>query len=136
MNQILIDGVSYDLPPLPFAVLLYLVKNNGVLVTRKQIMENIWVNSTVTSRSIDVAMSKIRKTHETIKNSISTVINRGYKFSNSDVRIVSQESIENDKIDFIKILSDESDNKYVLYNKNGSEFVDSKQLYESKYGVV
>ncbi len=56
------EGKFIDLSPKEFAVLLYLIKNKNIVVTREQIESNVWnVEAEVSSNVVDVYIRFLRK---------------------------------------------------------------------------
>ncbi|HKQ73096.1 MAG TPA: AAA family ATPase [Blastocatellia bacterium] len=71
------------LPPKEFQVLLYLVRNPGRLVTKDELIEAVWPETTVTDGVLKVSIRKIRATLDDDSKSpqfIETAHRRGYRF--------------------------------------------------------
>lgn len=79
------DGETcLDLTPLEFKLLLYLVQNQGQVLSRKQILENVWegmVQNQSTIRNVDAHISALRRKSPLIETCISSVYGVGYRFS-------------------------------------------------------
>ena len=75
------NGQRIDLPSKEFALLEYLLKNKGRILTRQEIMEHVWdENADPFSNTIEVHIWNLRKKLETKnKRLIFTFSNRGYK---------------------------------------------------------
>ena len=55
------DGADILLRPKCFAVLTYLVKHHGVLLTKDELMTAVWPNQAVTEDSLTQCLIQIRK---------------------------------------------------------------------------
>ena len=61
-HEVTRNGISITLSPKEFAVLLYLVRNKNIIVTREQIESNIWkLQSDVSSNLVDVYIRYLRR---------------------------------------------------------------------------
>lgn len=61
-HEVTRDQVPISLSPKEFAVLLYLVRNKNIIVTREQIESNIWkLQSEVSSNLVDVYIRYLRR---------------------------------------------------------------------------
>jgi predicted ATPase/DNA-binding winged helix-turn-helix (wHTH) protein len=86
------DGRVVPLSAKIFDTLLYLVQNNGRLLMKNELMENIWADSFVEEANLTTNISLLRKIlHETGDQYIETYPKRGYRFR-ADVESVSSES--------------------------------------------
>ncbi|MCI0390794.1 MAG: AAA family ATPase [Acidobacteria bacterium] len=77
------DEQAIALPPKEFAVLLYLVRHPGRLVTKDELIEAVWPETTVTDGVLKVSIRKIRASLDDDPKSpqfIETVHRRGYRF--------------------------------------------------------
>ena len=91
------DGTKIALPPKAFDVLLYLVKNPLRLVTKEELLREVWPDSFVEEGNLTQNIFLLRKALATGKNDfryIVTIPGRGYQFA-SAVKLVDQ-SREND----------------------------------------
>src|SRR5262245_53766653 len=71
------------LPPKVFDVLYYLVTHSDQLVTKAELLDTIWPNTTVTDSVVRVAIGTLRKALGDIRHPfhfIATVPRRGYRF--------------------------------------------------------
>src|SRR5262245_35392230 len=77
------DEKAIAIPPKEFAVLLYLVRNPGRLVTKDELIEAVWPETTVTDGVLKVSIRKIRVALDDDPKSpqfIETAHRRGYRF--------------------------------------------------------
>lgn len=71
-----------ELTSFEFKLLLYLAKNKNILLTRDQLMENVWGgNLNVQDRAIDTHMSKLRKKLDGTYWTIKSVYGSGYRLT-------------------------------------------------------
>jgi adenylate cyclase len=81
------DGVDVALRPKSFALLHYLVTHAGRLVTKGELLSEIWPGVTVTEDSLTRCVSEVRAALEdTDQSMIKTVSKRGYIFAGSVTR--------------------------------------------------
>jgi DNA-binding winged helix-turn-helix (wHTH) protein len=74
---------SIPIPPKEFAVLLYLLRNPGRLVTKDELIEAVWPETAVTDGVLKVSIRKIRVILDDDSKSprfIETAHRRGYRF--------------------------------------------------------
>ena len=74
------EGDEVDLSPSEYQLLLYLLQNKGIIVTRKQLLERVWDNSGnfVNDNTLTVAMKRLReKLHK--PECLKTVRSVGYR---------------------------------------------------------
>lgn len=74
------EGNEVDLSPSEYQLLLYLLQNKGITVTRKQLLERVWDNSGnfVNDNTLTVAMKRLReKLHK--PECLKTVRSIGYR---------------------------------------------------------
>src|SRR5271169_6847378 len=77
-----------------FDVLLYLAQNPGKVVTRDELLKNVWPDAFVDENSLAQSISALRRALDEKpgdNNYIVTLPGRGYQFV-APVRVVSQES--------------------------------------------
>ncbi len=77
------DERSIPIPPKEFAVLLYLLRHPGRLVTKDELIEAVWPETTVTDGVLKVSIRKIRVALDDDPKSprfIETAHRRGYRF--------------------------------------------------------
>src|SRR4029079_5558921 len=78
------ESGAMPLTPKAFDTLLYLVENNGRVLTRDEIMTEVWPDSFVEENNLAQNISILRKALGTEGNKlIETVPKRGYRFSAS-----------------------------------------------------
>lgn len=67
-----------------FDLLVLLIKNQGNVLTREQLLEHIWdVSADVESRTVDVHIRTLRQKLGEYENVIETIRGVGYKFGNN-----------------------------------------------------
>jgi two-component system alkaline phosphatase synthesis response regulator PhoP len=78
---ILCNGENIELTRKEFGLLVYLVKNNGKVPTRQQILDEVWgcyyYGST---RTLDVHIRRLRQKLGNCGDCIETVVGVGYRF--------------------------------------------------------
>ena len=81
------DGEPISLAPRAFDVLIVLVQNNGRLVEKQELIQQVWNNQFVEEANIQVQISAIRKALNGKNNGkyIETVPKHGYRFT-ADVK--------------------------------------------------
>jgi TolB-like protein/DNA-binding winged helix-turn-helix (wHTH) protein/Tfp pilus assembly protein PilF len=78
---LLCDGDEVPLRRQSFDVLVHLVRNPGRLVTREELLEDIWAGKVVTDASITQCLVEIRAAIDDIRHDkIRTLTARGYRF--------------------------------------------------------
>lgn len=60
-KRLIIDGQREDLTPIEFQLLYMLLKNPGRIFDRDQILDFIWRDVSVTERTVDVHVTRLRK---------------------------------------------------------------------------
>lgn len=84
-HEVQVDGTSVELPPKEFDLLAYLVEHAGRVLTRGQLIDEIWGSDYVgDTKTLDVHIRRLRTRieqdpHEPIR--IQTVRGVGYRFS-------------------------------------------------------
>src|ERR1041384_5394995 len=79
-----------------FNILLLLVQRSGHLVTKEELMEQVWPDSVVEENNLTVSMSALRKVLGEIQEGgqyIETVSKRGYRFV-AEVRAIKNETVD------------------------------------------
>jgi DNA-binding response OmpR family regulator len=75
------DGHSIPLSPRPFDLLVALVARAGRLVTREELLREVWKDTVVEQSSLNAAMSVLRQAlGEDSATLIETIPGRGYRF--------------------------------------------------------
>ncbi len=82
--KLTVKGIETGITKKEFELLLYMVKNPNILITRKVLLKEIWGKEiSGTSRTVDVHMMSLRKKIELNSKKpmyIKTIIGEGYKF--------------------------------------------------------
>jgi two-component system, OmpR family, alkaline phosphatase synthesis response regulator PhoP len=60
-KRLFVDGTRKDLTPIEFELLYLLLKNQGRIFNRDQILESIWKDVNVIERTVDVHITRLRK---------------------------------------------------------------------------
>jgi DNA-binding response OmpR family regulator len=80
-HVVTIDGQNADLSMKEFELLLYLISNKGVALSREKILNNVWnYDYYGDSRTIDSHIKKLRKKMGKKGEHIQTIRGLGYKF--------------------------------------------------------
>lgn len=82
-RQLLKDGQSVPLKPKSFDLLVALVENNGRLVEKEQLMQQVWPDSFVEEANLSVTVSALRRVlgeGPEAREYIETVPRHGYRF--------------------------------------------------------
>lgn len=83
--EIEIENQKLSLPRKEFETFVYLAKNQGKIVRREQLLENVWGNDVVvTQRTIDVHIRKIREKLGKYADLIETIKGVGYRLREKD----------------------------------------------------
>lgn len=78
---VIIKGDKIDLSPKEFELLLYLTKNEGIALSREQILNAVWdFDYFGDSRTVDTHIKKLRMKLGEYEDYIQTVRGYGYKF--------------------------------------------------------
>ncbi len=84
-HEALRNGRNLDLTALEFDVLKYLIQNRGRLVTRQQLLRDVWgIDQDIVTRTIDRHVASLRKKLEPDSGApayIETVYGMGYRFN-------------------------------------------------------
>ncbi|MCT4584609.1 MAG: response regulator transcription factor [Peptostreptococcaceae bacterium] len=80
-REVFMDSKKIKLAPKEFDLLIYLIKNKGIALSRNQILENIWgYDFEGENRVVDNHIKKLRNKLENYSSLIETIISVGYKF--------------------------------------------------------
>jgi two-component system alkaline phosphatase synthesis response regulator PhoP len=60
-KRLAVDGIRKDLTPIEFQLLHLLLKNQGRIFGREQILNSLWKDVNVTDRTVDVHVTRLRK---------------------------------------------------------------------------
>jgi DNA-binding winged helix-turn-helix (wHTH) protein/Flp pilus assembly protein TadD len=82
------DSKLVSISPKALETLILLVEKNGEIVSRDELLENVWKDTFVEEGNINYTISLLRKTLEN-KDLIQTIPRRGYRFV-ADVKKLSQ----------------------------------------------
>lgn len=79
-HRVLQSEIEIELSKKEYDLLLYLVQNEGIVITRERILDKIWDSKYyVGDRTVDVYIAKIREKVKTVAKDIKTVKGVGYK---------------------------------------------------------
>src|SRR5579875_2401405 len=92
-RRLLRDRKPMPLPPKAFDTLVYLVENSGRLVSREELIQNVWPDSVVEDANLTVNISLLRKALGTRSDGrpyIETAPRKGYRFEADVTRLESE----------------------------------------------
>ena len=74
------EGTVIELSKKEFDLMLYLIENRGIVVTREKILDKVWSSNYYSGdRTVDVYIAKLREKLKSIARDIRTVKGVGYK---------------------------------------------------------
>ncbi len=80
-RRVTIGGTVVALPPKEFDLLIYLLDNKDIVLTRDQILDHVWgADYEGYDRAVDTHIKKLRAALGTMGSHIETVIKAGYKW--------------------------------------------------------
>ncbi|MFF2910572.1 response regulator transcription factor [Paenibacillus sp. NPDC057934] len=80
-----VNHVEVELAPKEYELLLYLIKNKGIVISRDTVLDRIWgLDFEGDSRVVDTHIKKLRSKLGTESRHIRTVIGTGYKFEEEE----------------------------------------------------
>lgn len=80
-HTVKINNSLMDLSPKEYELLLYMIKNEGIVLTRENILDNIWGYTYYGNlRTVDTHIKKLRSKLGEKAEYIHTIIKAGYKF--------------------------------------------------------
>lgn len=80
-HEVKVDGISLNLSPKEFELLVYLTDNIGISLTRDTILDNVWgIDYYGDLRTVDTNVKRLREKLGSKANYIITVRGSGYKF--------------------------------------------------------
>lgn len=79
------QGQSIRTTPTQFKLLLSFVSKTDELLSREWLQEHIWEDSTISHRSIDAHISKLKKLIPALSNSLINIYGKGYMLNSSHV---------------------------------------------------
>ena len=80
-----VDGVTADMPPRVYDLLVYMMQNQGRILTREQILDHVWGSDAfIYDRAVDGTIKKLRHCLGARSGYIHTIIKVGYRFEVKD----------------------------------------------------
>lgn len=80
-RRVTIGGTDVALPPKEYDLLIYLLDNKDIVLTRDQILDHVWgADYEGYDRAVDTHIKKLRAALGTMGSHIETVIKTGYKW--------------------------------------------------------
>lgn len=80
-RRVTIGGTDVALPPKEYDLLIYLLDNKDIVLTRDQILDHVWgADYEGYDRAVDTHIKKLRAALGTMGSHIETVIKAGYKW--------------------------------------------------------
>ena len=84
-RTVLVDGELVQMPPKVYALLVYFLENRNRILTREQIMDNVWGDEVFRyDRVVDTTIKKLRHLLGERAGCIKTIIKVGYKLEEED----------------------------------------------------
>lgn len=84
-HEVIVDNKEINLSPKEFDLLLFLVSNEGIALTRDKILDNVWgMDYYGDIRTVDTNIKRLREKLLSKSEYISTVRGSGYKFEVKD----------------------------------------------------
>ena len=80
-RQLLADGVPVELGTRAFDLLLVLLEADGSLVTKEELLRQVWPGIVVSEENLKVQVSALRKALGADRDVIRTEFGRGYRFT-------------------------------------------------------
>lgn len=81
-RRVTIGGTDVALPPKEYDLLIYLLDNKDIVLTRDQILDHVWgADYEGYDRAVDTHIKKLRAALGTMGSHIETVIKAGYKWT-------------------------------------------------------
>ena len=80
------DGLELELSKKEYDLMLYLMENKGIVVTREKILDKVWSSNYYSGdRSVDVYIAKLREKIKSLAKDIKTVKGVGYKLEEENL---------------------------------------------------
>lgn len=80
-RNVFIDGEKLDLTPKEYELLFYLVKNNGIALSREKLLSDVWgFDFYGDDRTVDTHIKMLRSSLKEYRKFIVTLRGMGYKF--------------------------------------------------------
>ena len=83
-REVILDGRLLELGPFEFAILSVFMKKPGLIVTRREIMLEVWGDDAKNDRLIDAHLTSLRKKLAGFKAELKTVYGEGYILKTSE----------------------------------------------------
>lgn len=81
-HTVLINGAPVTLTPLEFKLLVYLARNNNIVLDRDTILKNVWgYDYFGDTRTVDTHVKSLRERMGSLRGMITTIWGTGYKFA-------------------------------------------------------
>jgi pimeloyl-ACP methyl ester carboxylesterase len=80
-RELVLEGRREPVTPLEFGVMLALVRASGRVVTRDEMLAEVWKTSIAGSNRVEAVVRSLRKKLEAFAPSIETVTGHGYRFN-------------------------------------------------------
>ena len=82
-HEVRVDGKEVSLSPKEYELLIYLITNEGIALSRDNILDNVWgIDYYGDIRTVDTNVKRLREKLLDKSNMIVTVRGSGYKFEN------------------------------------------------------
>src|SRR5437763_2345346 len=88
-RQLLADGVPVELGTRAFDLLLVLIRAGGSLVSKDELLSEVWPKTVVGENNLQVQISSLRKAFGKDHDLIRTEFGRGYRFT-GEVRVLPE----------------------------------------------
>lgn len=82
-REVTIDGKAVELAPVEFGILKLLLIKLGLVVSRKEIMKDVWEDGRKSDRLIDAHVTSLRKKIDLFLGELHTVYGEGYQMKAS-----------------------------------------------------
>ena len=80
-RNVYVDGEKLDLTPKEYELLFYLVKNNGIALSREKLLSDVWgFDFYGDDRTVDTHIKMLRSSLKEYRKFIVTLRGLGYKF--------------------------------------------------------
>jgi DNA-binding response OmpR family regulator len=78
-QEVFIGTTLIDLGPVEYGILELLLRNPGAVVSRSQIMDQVWKDKRKNDRLIDAHLTSLRKKIQLFEGELQTVYGEGYR---------------------------------------------------------
>ncbi len=89
-REVTIGGAPVDLAPVEFGILLLLLVRIGTVVSRKEIMKEVWQDGRKSDRLIDAHVTSLRKKIDQFDGDLQTVYGEGYRMKVAPTELVKE----------------------------------------------